>query len=286
MTAEELKEHDDSLSMNAIGDVMKKYEEITTSLNLIPNLPVYARIDGRAFHTFCHGLTKPFDKEMMSAMSDTCEYLVSKTQAAIGYVQSDEISLAWVSTKNAPFDGRLQKLTSVLAGMASSRFMQYIYLRCGDKMMDRAGKYVPHFDCRVCNLPSIHEVEMMFKWREMDAYRNAVNSVAQANFSHNQLQGKNLSDVHEMLFQKGINFTRDFTVNERHGTFYARVNKEVPIPADILAKIPAGKRPQEGATCIRTFVEDMKVDSFAKLHDLVMAKMCPAEVPALSDKTA
>lgn len=35
---------------------IKQYEAVTTQIKLMPNLPIYARIDGRAFHTFCRGL--------------------------------------------------------------------------------------------------------------------------------------------------------------------------------------------------------------------------------------
>jgi tRNA(His) 5'-end guanylyltransferase len=42
-------------SKDSLGDRMKSYEELSTSRQLMPNCPVYARIDGRAFHTLCKG---------------------------------------------------------------------------------------------------------------------------------------------------------------------------------------------------------------------------------------
>ena len=97
-----------------LGDRMKRYEALTTSVMLMENLPIYARIDGRAFHSFCRGLDKPFDLEFVKVMQNTCQELVLNTNAILGYVQSDEISLAWLDSTKAPFDGRLFKLESVL----------------------------------------------------------------------------------------------------------------------------------------------------------------------------
>lgn len=43
-----------------LGTRIKEFEAITTKTKLMPQLPLYARIDGRSFHTFCRGLNKPF----------------------------------------------------------------------------------------------------------------------------------------------------------------------------------------------------------------------------------
>ena len=43
-----------------LADRMKKYEAVTTELSLVPRLPIYARIDMRAGHSFCKNLDKPF----------------------------------------------------------------------------------------------------------------------------------------------------------------------------------------------------------------------------------
>ena len=113
-------------SHDSLGDRIKSYEELSTSRQLMPNCPVYARIDGRAFHTFCRGLEKPFSRAFIEVMKETCKFLVEETNACIGYVQSDEISLGWENIDKAPFGGRVQKLESNLASLASAKFVQYI----------------------------------------------------------------------------------------------------------------------------------------------------------------
>lgn len=109
----------------SLDDRMKEYEAVTTNHSLIQRVPVYARIDGRAFHTFCKTLDKPFDADIVSVMQKTCAYLVEKTNALVGYVESDEISLAWAEPSKMLFETRLFKLESVLAAMATSAFTLY-----------------------------------------------------------------------------------------------------------------------------------------------------------------
>ena len=156
------QEHD------TLGNRLKQYEALSTSRQLMPNTPVYARIDGRAFHTFCRGLTKPYSKAFIQVMQKTCKYLVTETTAVLGYVQSDEISLGWTDTQHCPFDGRVQKLESVLASMASAKFVHWIMSHTIENTLDlfnRVEETIPSFDCRVFNVPSMEELANAFLWR-------------------------------------------------------------------------------------------------------------------------
>ena len=42
----------------------------------------------------------------------------------------------------------------------------------------------------------------MIYWRQLDAARNSVQMVGQANFSHKQLQGKSCEQIQDMLMQE------------------------------------------------------------------------------------
>ena len=52
-----------------LSDRMKKYEAVTIGMNLVPNMPIYIRIDMRAGHSFCKGLGKPFDDDYSNAIA-------------------------------------------------------------------------------------------------------------------------------------------------------------------------------------------------------------------------
>ncbi len=74
---------------------MKLYEGIEANRRFMPLLPTVARVDGRCFHSFTRGMARPYDETLSKMMTDTMLYLVRKTNACMGYTQSDEITLAW-----------------------------------------------------------------------------------------------------------------------------------------------------------------------------------------------
>jgi tRNA(His) guanylyltransferase len=65
---------------------------------------------------------------------------------------------------------------------------------------------MPHFDCRVFQLPSKDEAANAFLWRAMDARKNAISMVAQSKFSHKKLHGKGQKAMLAMLAEIGVNF--------------------------------------------------------------------------------
>ena len=261
-----------------LGDRMKRYEALTTSIMLMENLSVYARIDGRAFHTFCRGLDKPFDLEFVNVMQYTCKRLVSKTNAILGYVQSDEISLAWLDPSKAPFDGRLFKLQSVLAAMATSIFTQTIYSGVEYekskakyiKLAERCQKQDACFDCRVFQLPNEEELANCFLWRENDAYRNSVSMLAQAYFSHKELQGKSSAEMQEMYYQKTGKNYNDLESHLKRGTYFQRKLFEEELNEENLTKIPEGKRPTDNKV-IRSKVVELDLPIMRKVENKVGA---------------
>jgi len=178
-----LKDKDD------FGNRMKAYEAIETDRKLDVMLPIYARIDGRSFSRFTRGMGRPFDGRMTAAMVETTKHLVHETHARIGYTQSDEISLVWLSENpesDLLFSGKVQKMVSVLASMAAAKFA----VVCPAGFEDR----LPHFDCRVFQLPSREEASSALLWRAMDARKNAISMVAQSKFSPKALHGKAEAD--------------------------------------------------------------------------------------------
>jgi tRNA(His) 5'-end guanylyltransferase len=73
------------------------------------------------------------------------------------------------------------------------------------------------FDARVFNIPK-EEVTNLIYWRQLDATRNSIQMVGQANFSHGQLQNKSCNDIQDMLMlQKGINWN-DYATDKKRGS--------------------------------------------------------------------
>lgn len=201
-----------------LGDRMKYYEG-TNDDRLIPLLPAMARLDGKCFHKFTKGMKRPFDGGMNEMMCRTTCHLVEKTNACIGYTQSDEITLCWYNSKfdsQIFFNGRTNKMNSVLAAMASVYFNSILPDYFSDKV-----DMLPVFDCRVWNVPTQVEAANAILWREQDATKNSVSMAARAYYSHKQLNGKSRAEMMDMLMEKGVNWN-DYDPRYKRGTYYQK----------------------------------------------------------------
>lgn len=257
------------MTADNFGDRMKAYEAIEAERRFVPLLPVYARIDGRCFSAFTHGMARPFDLQLSRAMIETTKYMVEKTHARIGYTQSDEISLVWVQDEYDSeifFSGKIHKMVSVLASLTTARFCQIAF--DSEHLSKFAAKHLPHFDCRVFQLPNRAEAANAFLWREQDATKNAISMAARAFYSHKQLDHKNGAEMQEMLFAKGINFN-DYPPFFKRGTFVRRVTEQRPLTAAELERIPEKHRPEPGATFERSSVVEIDMPKFSTVTNRV-----------------
>ena len=227
--------HDD------LGTRMKTYYEQIPKSRLMRRTPVAIRIDGKAFHTFTRGFKKPFDEILIKSMQETMKYLCENVQGCVlGYTQSDEITLILVDYKNlnsaAWFDYEVQKCCSIAASMATMVFnrvfREYAEKHINDyqdtwntveedwkycEALINALKKGAMFDARVFNIPK-EEVTNLIYWRQLDATRNSIQMVGQANFSHKELQNKSCNDIRDMLVnQKGIDWW-DFPTCQKFGS--------------------------------------------------------------------
>ena len=66
------------------------------------------------------------------------------------------------------------------------------------------------------------EVTNYFVWRQQDAIRNSLSKFARYFFSHKELENKNSSDMHEMLYTKGKNWATDLPDRFKNGVFITR----------------------------------------------------------------
>jgi len=264
-----LKDSDD------LGCRMKAYEAVEAARRLDAQLPIYARIDGRAFSTFTRGMQRPFDPSMTAAMIETAKYLLDATQARISYTQSDEISLVWLA--EAPgsdvfFSGRVQKMVSVLASMSAARFVSVIPAEYRDRL--------PHFDARVFQLPSKEAAANTLLWRAMDARKNAIGTLARSRFPATTLHGKHQPAVLAMLAGAGVDFEADYPASVRLGTFIRRKLTERPLSDEELARIPQSRRPT--GPVVRGHCAVLDMPPFNKVANRV-GVIFDGEDPILSD---
>ena len=229
-----------------LGSRMKTYYEQIPKTKLMRRTPVAIRIDGKAFHTFTKGFQKPFDEILIKSMQETMKYLCEHIQGCVfGYHQSDEITLILIDyqklNSDAWFDYEVQKMCSIAASMATMAFNREFEKRVDNFELNHLielGSYIKYdcdenrklaetyyhaiekgamFDARCFNIPK-EEVMNLLYWRQLDATRNSIQMVGQANFSHNQLHGKNCSNIQDILMlEKGINWN-DYPTHLKRGS--------------------------------------------------------------------
>lgn len=236
--------HDD------LGTRMKDFYEGIPKTKLMRRTPVIIRIDGKAFHTFTRGFKRPFDEILIKIMQETTKYLCENIQGCVlGYTQSDEISLVLVDYQrfetSAWFDYEIQKMCSIAASMTTMAFNRIfaknvkeydVEWKCGltpqsveiqkahydyIDVLNKAVEKGAMFDARVFNIPK-EEVTNCIYWRQLDASRNSIQMVGQANFSHKELHCKTCNNIQDMLMlQKNINWN-DFPTHQKRGTCVVR----------------------------------------------------------------
>lgn len=239
-----------------LGTRMKTYYEQVPKTRLVRRMPVAIRIDGKAFHTFTHGFQKPFDEVLGNTMVKTMEYLCKNIQGCVfGYTQSDEITLLLIDYQTldtcAWFDYEVQKMCSISASMATMAFNKYFFeeardwynkqlpstLQCEQNIVKQwkvykiAAEKSAMFDARCFNIPK-EEVCNLVYWRQLDATRNSIQMVGQANFSHTELQGKSCNIIQDMLLtQRSINWN-NYPTRWKRGVAWKKnigIDYEMPI---------------------------------------------------------
>lgn len=230
--------HDD------LGTRMKSYYEAIPKTRLMRRVPVAIRLDGKAFHTFTRGFKKPFDEVLGCSMRATMKYLCENIQGCVlGFQQSDEITLILIDyqtlTTEAWFNYEIQKMCSISASMATMAFNKFFEYTVHENY-DVGNPYTPEkekeivetyfkaiekgamFDARCFNIPK-EEVANLIYWRQLDATRNSIQMVGQANFSHKELQNKTCNDIQDMLFkERNINWN-DFPTHLKRGSCCVKI---------------------------------------------------------------
>jgi tRNA(His) guanylyltransferase len=193
---------------DGLGDRVKKYEEVTR-YRLTPRSPVFLRVDGRAFHTWTkrQQCTKPYDLVLIEAMIAATKFTAHTMSGfKLAYTQSDEATFMITDYDRLEtqgwFDYNLSKLISITASAFTLSFNANFFASFGGQYDEYDGAT---FDCRAFTVPE-DDAANVFLWRQKDWVRNSVQMLAQSHFSHKQLHGKNQADMHDMLYEKGVNW--------------------------------------------------------------------------------
>ena len=184
--------------------------EIFSKLQIPPTTPFFVRLDGRRFKAISEkiGAKKPFDKGFAKCLVKSARAVYrGGFNPGLIYVASDELNVLFLYT--APFRRRVEKINSILAGIASSAFSLSL-LKNFEK------KLTTTFDSRIIISSSEKIVEYLV-WRQRDAWRNHNNAYAYWLFrkmghtpskAAEMLKGLKSKDLHEILFRHGVNLAK------------------------------------------------------------------------------
>jgi tRNA(His) guanylyltransferase len=243
-----------STDFDTLGDKHKAYEKHFHN-TLKEGLPFVVRLDGRSFHTYTRGLTRPYDAGMSRSMEATMKALVKEFHPTVGYTQSDEITLVFANQildKNTQmiFGGKVSKILSGFAAFASVEFFKQSVCNLPEDKWE----LTPTFDARVMQYETLELAAENLMWRETDAIRNSVTMAAGAHFSHKELHGKSHAVKLKMLKEKGVEWS-DYPKHFKQGIFARRVECMVQLIDDELAVIPEKFRPDANSMVSRTKVQ-------------------------------
>lgn len=261
------------MEYKTLGDWCKFLEKNFSNDIMIPTLPVIIRLDGNNFHNWTKGLKKPFDKNLTDLMIETTKFLVNETNAIIGYTQSDEITLIlYTSDKKSALynDGKKQKIISKL----TANCVNYFNEKRKELLPDH--NKIAVFDCRIYQVPTLHDACIQLLWRELDATRNSIQCLAQSNFSHKSLQNLNCSLLQDKLLkEKNINWN-ELEDRYKRGVYVRKVHYTNDInaqnlSAEEISKLPLKHNILTSKCCIytRTSVEILNLPIFNKIQNKV-----------------
>lgn len=250
----------------SLGDRMKSYEKIA-DYQLMPNTYIVTRLDGRAFSKFTKaiGFKKPFDLDFVEAMKNATKRLIQSTHASLGYTQSDEVTLIFKPERER-FSNRVEKLCSTLASEMTLYFYQEL-IKINSNYIEKLNKLNPIFDCRVFNVPSKKEALNAVLWREQDAVKNSILSLAQSVFSYKEMFKVNTKQlITKMEQEKNLRWD-ELPVYLKRGYYLVPRNKTVQIEENVWLKIPEKHRKPIQETLVeRTIIEED--NSFLSLTQL------------------
>lgn len=243
------------IKKDSLGDRMKQYEAVNDR-TLVPKIPFIIRVDGKAFHTYTRGFTKPFDSIMCETMIEVTKKLCEEIPGTvIGYTQSDEITIVCKYTdrivSQAWFNGRIRKIETIAASKATKWFNKIFSKKVDDYIEKFEGteEYkntlrifynkkigMAEFDARVFNIPEWDCINNVI-WRQQDAIRNSIEAVGHANFSTKELHKVNCDGIKEMLLkQKNIDWENDFTPYQKYGAFCYKIYETKEINEQIVRR--------------------------------------------------
>ena len=227
------------MKFNNLEDKCQYYRSLT-DYRILPNSNIIVFLDGKNFSSLIkNNFKKPFDDSFIDMMNRTAQFLCENVQGCkFAYTQSDEISLL-ITDYDTPetdtlFGGRICKIQSILASLATSEFNRWFTIYNLNKCYDNAnvGEFISkmkmaQFDCKVWTVPNQNDAFAWFLYRQLDCVKNSKQQTAQTYIPHKELLGKSADKQIAMCNDRHIVDWNMFEDKYKFGRFVYKVEKEL-----------------------------------------------------------
>lgn len=225
------------------SEILKKYED-SWDFKIPPHMSVIIRVDGKNFSRITKELNKPFDPVFHAVMDNTMVEVSKEIDGCkLAYCQSDEVTfiLNNVDNQTLYFNGRIQKIVSIVAASMSVKFyrnlMQYI-LEYQDYVQDNIDNYseedikklndrvsilwrildeCPIFDARVYVMPNDEEIDILMS-RQFNSLNNSILSVGQQYLGKKTCEGLSKNNLIIRLANEGYDIDEILTDRDKYGS--------------------------------------------------------------------
>ncbi len=159
------------IEFKRLGDECKTIENEPIETTIASNAIVYIRLDGRCFRKFTQTFKKPYDPILFKVFHAAAYDFLQEWQFNIAYFQSDEISFIRLPSYDKhdniihlPFNGRVQKLTTVWCSSFTAMFNKYL-----NQIMESSSSSSSSSSsvATISNLSSQHVYDKLVKLREI-----------------------------------------------------------------------------------------------------------------------
>jgi tRNA(His) guanylyltransferase len=158
--------------MSKLKDRIASYRDVS-DYKLLNKLPIVLVVNGRAFSKNTALLDKPYDERLSECMLSTALKLCSEIDGAVfAYQYSDEIVIAIRNDQNSDtnswYNGRVQKISSITASIATSHFT-----KCADKIKLNITAD-PTFTSEAFALPNMVELSNAMIFKQQQNYYSSI----------------------------------------------------------------------------------------------------------------
>ena len=231
-----------------LGDKVKERETLGSSSHSIDGSKwISLRLDGSKFSSVVKmlrnkGIIEPqgFSYKFAKCMQDICLKLIEHFNASFGFTQSDEVIIFIPPSINKNGDlqehyrnGRVIKIASLAAGIASSKFMGSLTEFCiksnNIELIFEINKILPHFDCRLGYYNSWEEAKSLLLWRAYDCSVNGISDAVHQSNDGKKIVKENTFNKIKWLYENSYNKI-NISLLPRHqayGTLYRKTKRVI-----------------------------------------------------------